>query len=52
MYCTVGRRAEFEAGMVGQRNELYQRMLDEIAEYAVYRYVKQYVIASPCGAQP
>jgi hypothetical protein len=34
MYCTVGRRAELEAGMAGQRPELYQRMLDEIAEYA------------------
>lgn len=33
MYCTVGRRAELEAGMAGQRNDLYQRMLDEIAEY-------------------
>ena len=34
MYCTVGRRAELEAGMAGRRPELYQRMLDEIAEYA------------------
>jgi len=34
MYCTVGRRAELEAGLAGQRNDLYQRMLDEIAEYA------------------
>ena len=34
MYCTVGRRAELEAGMAGQRNDLYQRMLAEIAEYA------------------
>jgi alkanesulfonate monooxygenase SsuD/methylene tetrahydromethanopterin reductase-like flavin-dependent oxidoreductase (luciferase family) len=34
MYCTVGRRAELEAGMAGTRPELYQRMLDEIAEYA------------------
>ena len=33
MYCTVGRRAELEAGMAGQRNDLYDRMLDEIAEY-------------------
>jgi alkanesulfonate monooxygenase SsuD/methylene tetrahydromethanopterin reductase-like flavin-dependent oxidoreductase (luciferase family) len=33
MYCTVGRRSELEAGMAGQRPELYQRMLDEIAEY-------------------
>src|SRR5260370_17815563 len=33
MYCTVGRRAELEAGMAGRRPELYQRMLDEIAEY-------------------
>jgi len=34
MYCTIGRRGELEAGMAGQRPELYQRMLDEIAEYA------------------
>ena len=34
MYCTVGRRSELEAGLAGQRNDLYQRMLDEIAEYA------------------
>ena len=33
MYCTVGRRAELEAGLAGRRPELYQRMLDEIAEY-------------------
>ncbi|MEJ2132223.1 MAG: LLM class flavin-dependent oxidoreductase [Gammaproteobacteria bacterium] len=36
MYCTIGRRSELEAGMAGQRNELYQRMLDEIAEYASF----------------
>jgi alkanesulfonate monooxygenase SsuD/methylene tetrahydromethanopterin reductase-like flavin-dependent oxidoreductase (luciferase family) len=34
MYCTVGRRAELEAGQAGLRPELYDRMLDEIAEYA------------------
>jgi alkanesulfonate monooxygenase SsuD/methylene tetrahydromethanopterin reductase-like flavin-dependent oxidoreductase (luciferase family) len=34
MYVTVGRPAELEAGMAGQRPELYQRTLDEIAEYA------------------
>ena len=34
MYCTVGRRAELEAGMAGRNNDLYQRMLDEIAQYA------------------
>ena len=33
MYCTVGRRRELEAGMAGRKPELYQRMLDEIAEY-------------------
>jgi hypothetical protein len=33
MYCTVGRRAELEAGMAGRNPELYQRMLGEIAEY-------------------
>ncbi|MEM7098826.1 MAG: LLM class flavin-dependent oxidoreductase [Pseudomonadota bacterium] len=34
MYCTVGRRHELEAGLAGQRNDLYQRMLDEIGAYA------------------
>jgi alkanesulfonate monooxygenase SsuD/methylene tetrahydromethanopterin reductase-like flavin-dependent oxidoreductase (luciferase family) len=34
MYCTIGRRAELEAGMAGHNPELYQRMLAEIAEYA------------------
>lgn len=34
MYCTIGRRAELEAGMAGHNNALYQRMLDEIAQYA------------------
>jgi hypothetical protein len=33
MYVTIGRRRELEAGMAGQRPELYQRMLDEIAEH-------------------
>ena len=30
MYCTVGRRAELEAGMAGRRPELYRRMLDDM----------------------
>ncbi len=34
MYCTVGRREELERGMAGHDNSLYQRMLDEIAQYA------------------
>ncbi|MEE2983091.1 MAG: LLM class flavin-dependent oxidoreductase [Pseudomonadota bacterium] len=36
MYCTVGRRAELERGMAGKDALLYQRMLDEIAEYVAY----------------
>ncbi len=36
MYCTVGRRGELEAGMAGRNNELYQRMLAEIAAYAQF----------------
>jgi alkanesulfonate monooxygenase SsuD/methylene tetrahydromethanopterin reductase-like flavin-dependent oxidoreductase (luciferase family) len=36
IYATVGRRHELEAGMAGQRPELYQRMLDEIAEYVQF----------------
>ncbi len=34
IYCTIGRRAELESGMAGRRPDLYQRMLNEIAEYA------------------
>lgn len=33
IYATVGRRHELEAGIAGKRPELYQRMLNEIAEY-------------------
>lgn len=33
VYCTVGRRAELERGMAGKDAGLYQRMLDELAEY-------------------
>ncbi len=36
MYCTVGRRADLEAGMAGRNPELYQRMLGEIADYAKF----------------
>src|SRR5215510_4949019 len=32
IYATLGRRHELEAGMAGKRPELYQRMLDEVAE--------------------
>ena len=34
MYCTIGRRDELEAGSAGLRNDLYQRMLAEIADLA------------------
>jgi alkanesulfonate monooxygenase SsuD/methylene tetrahydromethanopterin reductase-like flavin-dependent oxidoreductase (luciferase family) len=30
VYATIGRRRELEAGRAGLRNELYQRMLDEL----------------------
>ena len=33
MYVTIGRRHELEAGQAGLRPDLYQRTLDEIAEY-------------------
>ncbi len=33
VYCTVGRRAELERGMAGKDPVLYQRMLDELAQY-------------------
>ena len=36
MYCTVGRRNELESGMAGKDPALYQRMLDEIAEYVSF----------------
>jgi len=34
MYVTIGRRHELERGMAGKDPVLYQRMLDEIGEYA------------------
>ena len=34
VYCTVGRRAELEAGMAGRNRALYGRMLEELADYA------------------
>jgi len=34
MYVTIGRRRELERGMAGKDPVLYQRMLDEIGEYA------------------
>jgi hypothetical protein len=34
MYVMIGRRHEPERGMAGKDPVLYQRMLDEIAEYA------------------
>ena len=34
MYVTIGRRHELEQGMAGKNPKLYQRMLDEIGEYA------------------
>ena len=36
VYCTVGRRADLEAGMAGRRPELYQRMLQELADVATF----------------
>ena len=33
VYSTIGRRHELEQGMAGHRNDLYQRMLLELAEY-------------------
>ena len=32
VYGTIGRRHELEAGRAGLRNDLYQRMLGELAE--------------------
>ena len=34
MYVTIGSRHELERGMAGKDPVLYQRMLDEIADYA------------------
>jgi alkanesulfonate monooxygenase SsuD/methylene tetrahydromethanopterin reductase-like flavin-dependent oxidoreductase (luciferase family) len=42
MYCTVGRRAELEAGMAGRDPALYGRMLDEIAGYARFAEERGY----------
>ena len=36
VYCTVGRRAELEAGMAGRDRALYQRMIDELGRYAAF----------------
>lgn len=36
IYATLGRRHELEAGLAGKRPELYQRMLDEVAEYVSF----------------
>lgn len=33
MYCTIGRRSDLERGKAGLKEDLYQRMLMEIAEY-------------------
>ncbi len=33
-YYTLGRRNELEAGLAGLKNDLYQRMLDEVAQIA------------------
>lgn len=35
-YCTVGRRHELEAGLAGLRDDLYPRMLAELAEVASF----------------
>ena len=42
MYCTVGRRHELEQGMAGRNRKLYQRMLDEIAQYAEFADANDY----------
>ena len=42
VYCTVGRRAELEAGMAGRNRALYQRMLDELADYARFAEERGY----------
>ena len=34
VYCTVGRRAELEAGLAGRNPDLYQRMITELGRYA------------------
>ncbi|MEM8767664.1 MAG: LLM class flavin-dependent oxidoreductase [Pseudomonadota bacterium] len=36
VYCTIGRRAELEAGMAGTRPELYQRFLRELGDLAAF----------------
>ena len=42
VYCTVGRRAELEAGMAGRDRALYQRMIDELADYARFAEERGY----------
>ncbi|MGE0621220.1 MAG: LLM class flavin-dependent oxidoreductase [Pseudomonadales bacterium] len=36
VYCTVGRRAELEAGLAGTKPELYQRMIHELGDLAAF----------------
>jgi len=36
----IGRRAEIEAGVAGQRSDLYQRFLAEVSETLANRYTK------------
>lgn len=42
VYCTVGRRAELEAGMAGHAPGLYPRMLTELADYAGFAEERGY----------
>ena len=39
VYCTIGRRAELEAGMAGCNPELYHRMLAELGDLATFAEV-------------
>lgn len=42
VYCTIGRRKELEMGMAGRKPELYQRMLDELAQLAGFAEERGY----------
>ena len=42
VYCTIGRRAELEAGLAGTRPELYQRMIHELGDLAAFAEASGY----------
>ena len=42
VYCTVGRKDELQAGLAGRNPNLYQRMLQELGNYAAFAEKRGY----------